>query len=115
MELNDLLKKILEDLTKDSEENYVQVSCLKAEDILKCRTFDADTEALKSKGTVLLDKLKSIKAQMDALNSEFWEYLYSTYSLPREGSYEIKDNKIMKRVKKGDGETARVCICGQCK
>jgi len=106
-----LLGKFKELLESQDESKWVTVGTLRPEDIIRERTFKSDVAALRGKAQVLVSKIEAIEAERKVKHSEFWEHLYSTYNLPRDGHYTIgKDHAIKKKPTKG-----QVCICGNCK
>jgi hypothetical protein len=99
MEPIDLLKKIF-GIVDTSE--WEKAAKLKPEDITKRRITDAECEKLQGEARVLMAKVHAIKARADALGTEWWEYLHTTYSLPRGRNYTLSDDHfILIEPKKG--------------
>ena len=75
------------------------MSKLSGDDLLRKKNHDMQTRRLASEARVMNDKLQVIMATMKANNSEFWDSLYKTYSLPADLNYRIDaEGNITKHV-----------------
>lgn len=85
----------------DENNGWVQVGSLKPEDITRTASMRSRLGELIAESKILIAKLEAVKAQHNVVNAEYWEHLVKTYSLPREGVYEVRksDNAIMMRQK----------------
>lgn len=105
-----LIGRIKEIMQSENEAKWPAVGTLRPEDITRKRNFDFEDSAIKGKMKVLMKKLEALEAERDVKHSEYWEHLYSTYNLPRNGRYAItKDHVIKKKPSKGPA-----CACGKC-
>jgi len=115
MELPPEIAKFLIDKIKDrieqqkeEESRYVSVAALKPDDVIRRVTYDSEMSAIRGRMKVLIAKLEALEAEKSAKHSEWWEYLYATYNLPRECHYQMEENTIKKKPRKS-------CDCGNCK
>lgn len=86
---------------------WVAVSKLSGDDLMRKKTHDSLQRRLGSEARVLNDKLKMIVATIQSNNSEFWDSLYKTYSLPSDLNYKIDgEGNITKHVPTPPAENA---------
>lgn len=86
---------------------WVAVSKLSGDDLLRKKNHDMQTRRLGSEARVLNDKLQVLIATIRANNSEFWDSLYRTYSLPSDLNYKIdQEGNITKHVPAPPAENA---------
>jgi hypothetical protein len=86
---------------EDPKASWVQVGTLKDEEITRTATMRLKQGELIGESKVLMTKLESIRALLQVVNTEYWEYIVKAHSLPREGIYEIRqsDNAIIMKPK----------------
>lgn len=110
---DELFKKLVEHLTGEEDEStFVTAATLQAEDITRSKVFTADKAKINGELNVLAAKMQALMAKKSALHAEFWEHLYSTYTLPRDGRYDIKDGMIRKKPKEGGPGIDVIHLCG---
>lgn len=120
MDIDDLFKKFVDSIAKKEspETEWPVVGQLRPEDILRYKTYRSDVAALRGQAEVLVAKLRALEAEREVKTAELWEEYYRTYSLPRDLSYAITDdNLIRKRPKNArcfSEGPVRLCLCGKC-
>lgn len=97
-------------IDEEDESKWPTVHVLRSEDITRRKTFHFETSAIRGKMKVLVAKLEALEAERDAMHTEFWEHLYSSYDLPRGGKYTLTEDH---KIKKKPGHASH-CDCGKC-
>lgn len=97
-EMPDFLKKMFEHMHVvemnfgADKGTWVNVAQLKSEDVLKKKELDMKRRRLFSQAKVLSSKLQVIWATMQAEQDEFWDGIYSAYTLPANLPYKVDES-----------------------
>lgn len=80
---------------------WIQVGTLKPEDITRTVSMRAKLAELVGESNVHMAKMEALRTQHNAVSAEYWEHVVKTYSLPRDGVYEVRpaDHVILMRPK----------------
>ena len=117
MNFGEMLNQMFAKWEEEEIKELIQVTCLKPEDITRVKAYDSDTAEIEGRADVLIAKIRALQSDLKARHIELWEHLHSTYNLPRNGSYRIREGKIWKKPKPvcGGDDAIKVCFCGECK
>lgn len=112
-EMPEFLKKMFEHMhmaemnLAGDKGSWVNVAKLSPEDMLKKKELDMKRRRNFSAAKVLSSKLQVIWATMQAEQDEFWDGIYTTYSLPANLPYKVDDQgQVIKYVPAPPAENA---------
>lgn len=112
-EIPDFLKKMFEHMhmvemnLAGDKGTWVNVAQLKPEDIIKKKEFDMRRRRLFSTAKVLSSKLQVSWATIQAEQDEFWDGIYTAYSLPANLPYKVDEQgQVVKYVPAPPAENA---------
>ncbi len=112
-DMPDFLKKMFEHMhivemnLAGDKGTWANVALLKPEDMMKKKELDMKRRRLFSQAKVLSSKLQVIWATMQAEQDEFWDGIYSAYSLPANLPYKVDESgQVVKYVPAPPSENA---------